>query len=393
MLEWLAIPAVIGVAAFIPKKGMSDEKKIERIFENTNTCIKRGDSLQYPKLKRKIIKDTYTTYLYSLPLGLSESDIEGILPALQDGLNKEVEMELDGILKLSVYSTKLSNWKYGKWLIRPNTWEAPIGMNHHGELYHDFDKYPHMLMGGTTRFGKTVALKGIFHSLLMNNPDDVEFYILDLKAGLEFYKYSGLPQVKRVACDVYEAAEVLNEIVEELKKDELMFRQNNWTNIVDTPIRKRKFIIVDEGAELSPKIIADKTKKKYAEFCQSALSEISRIGGGIGLRLLYCTQYPTKEAVNMAVKMNIVTRVSFIVPEAIGSKVLLDEYGAEKLPAIPGRAIYKVEKKRIIQVPYIDDKMMFQMMEERKDELTNRKPVNDHRHPGHGENQTPTTHT
>jgi len=392
MLEWLAIPAAIGVAAFIPKKPMSDEKKIERIFQNTNTCIKRGESTQYPKLKRKIEGDGYTTYIYTLPLGLDESDMEKVLPALQDGLNKEVEIELDGIIKLDVYSTKLSNWNYKKELLRPNTWETPIGMNHKGELYHDFDKYPHMLMGGTTRFGKTVCLKGIFHTLLMNNPDDVEFYILDLKAGLEFYKYSFLPQVKAVACDVFEAAEVLNGIVEDLKKDEVMFRNKGWTNIVDTPIRKRKFIIVDEGAELSPKIVIGQGKK-YAEFCQSALSEISRIGGGIGLRLLYCTQYPTKEAVNMAVKMNIVTRLSFIVPEAIGSKVLLDEYGAEKLPAIPGRAIYKVEKKRIVQVPYIDDKMMFKMMEERKDELTNRKPVNDYRQAGNGENQTPTAHT
>lgn len=389
MLEWLAFPAVLFAAAFIPKKKMSDTKKIEKIFENTGIYFKEGENVQRPKLIEKHKQDDYTTYIYSIPLGLSESRFEAISEALKDGLHKEVSMELEGVLKLTVYDSKLPNkWYHSSDLIRRGTWEVAIGQNHEGVLYHDFDKYPHLLMGGTTRFGKTVSLKGIFHSLLANNPEQVEIYILDLKAGLEFYKYSGLPQVKAVACDVYEAAEVLNEVVEQLKKDEIMFRKNNWTNIVDTPIKKRKFIIVDEGAELSPRMITDKTKRKYAEFCQSALSEISRIGGGIGLRLLYCTQYPTKEAVSMAVKMNIVSRMSFIVPEAIGSKVLLDEYGAEKLPAIPGRAIYKVEKQRIVQVPYIDDKMIFRSVN--NEDRENRTIINDHRPIGSSEDQTPT---
>ncbi|CAM3728609.1 FtsK/SpoIIIE domain-containing protein [Mesobacillus zeae] len=392
MLEWLAIPALAMGAAFIPKKPVSDEVKIQRIFENTNTCIKFGDSLQHPKLRTKKNGDGYVSYFYSVPLGLGESNIQSVLPAIKDGLNKEAEMELDGFLKLTVYETKLSNWTYDDKLIRPGTWEVPVGVSYQGILYHDFDKLPHMLMGGATRFGKTVCLKAIFNTLLLNNPDDAEFYILDMKAGLEFYKFSGLPQVK-VACDVYEAAEMLNEIVEQLKGDEKMFRSRGWNNIVDTPIKKRKFVIVDEGAELSPRIIGG-SKKKYAEYSQSALSEISRIGGGIGLRLIYCTQYPTKESVSMSVKMNIVSRISFLVPEAIGSKVLLDEYGAEKLPAIPGRAIYKVEKKHFIQVPYINDKMIFQMMGERLDENgKNRTVVNDHRQAGSGEDQTPTTHT
>jgi DNA segregation ATPase FtsK/SpoIIIE, S-DNA-T family len=389
MIEW-ALPAILLSAALFPKGKMKDEKKIQILFENRKVCVKRGESLQYPKLKRKIPNDNYTTYIYTLPLGMPSEAFDLLLPALKDGLNKEVEFEFEGVLKMHVYETELpKKWTYDEKLFRPGTWEVPIGKNHKGILYHDFDKYPHLLMGGTTRFGKTVALKGIFNTLLFNNPDDIEFYILDLKAGLEFFKYSALPQVKKVACDVFEAAEVLEGIVKDLKKEEVVFRNNGWTNVVDTPIKKRKVIIVDEGAELSPKIVTGDAVA-YAKFCQSALSEISRIGGGIGLRLIYCTQYPTKEAVPMQVKMNIVTRMSFIVPEMIGSKVLLDETGAENLPAIPGRAIYKVEKMRTVQVPYIDDKMMFKMMEDREDELIhptkNRKSVNDNRPPGNGKN-------
>lgn len=383
MIEWLAIPLAVAGAAFIPKGKMKDEKKIQQIFENKNICIKRGDSLQHPKLKQKHDKDGYTSYLYAMPYGIHKEDIDKILPAIKEGLNKEVEIEYDGLLKIEVFHEKVpEKWIFDESLLQPGTWQVSVGKNHKGILYHDFEKYPHLLTGGVTRFGKTVFLKETFHTLLLNQPNNVEFYILDLKGGLEFYKYSALPQVKSVACDVYEAAEVLGKIVEDLKKRELEFRQKGYTNIVDTPIQKRTFIIVDEGAELAPEIISGPAKK-YAQFCQSALSEISRIGGGLGLRLLYCTQYPTKQAVPMQVKMNIVARLSFIAAAQVASMVILDEKGAEELPPIPGRAIYKVEKKRIVQVPYIDDKMIFSMMEAKSDVIlnstANRKPVDNDR--------------
>ncbi|WP_313798784.1 FtsK/SpoIIIE domain-containing protein [Cytobacillus sp.] len=398
MIEWFALPLSIAVAAFIPKGKMSDKKKMDQIFINCKVGINKDNSMKYPTFIRKQTNESYTTYLYSLPLGIPSESLESLIPAIKDGLNKEVDYEFDGLLKIHVYDKKLPNkWTYNDELLRPGTWEVPIGQNHQGVLYHDFEKYCHLLNGGVTRFGKTVFMKGVLNTLILNNPTDVEVYILDLKAGLEFYKYKSLPQVKEVACDVYESTEVLAFLTEQLKQREVMFREKGYSNIIDTPIKKRTFIIVDEGAELSPSIVKTKEAKKFAEFCQAALSEIARIGGGLGYRLIYATQYPTKEAVPMQVKMNIVARLSFICASQVASRVLLDEKGAEDLPSIPGRAIYLIEKKRTVQVPYIDDKMMFKMMEEREDEILNtgkdRKSVNDNRPAGHGEDQAPPANT
>lgn len=366
MIEWLAAPLLIAGAALIPKQKMSDRKKIDTVFKNRNVGIKKGDNVQYPKFISKTDKISHTTYIYTLPLGIPSDAIETLIPAFSEALNKEVETEFDSILKIRVFHGKLpEKWNYDDTLLRPGTWEVPIGKNHTGVLYHDFEKYCHLLNGGVTRFGKTVFMKEVLHTLILNNPDDVEVYILDLKAGLEFYKYKSLPQIKEVACDVYESAEVLSQITEELKQKEHMFRDEGYSNIIDTPIKKRTFIFVDEGAELSPAIVKTKEAKKYAEFCQAALSEIARIGGGLGYRLIYATQYPTREAVPMQVKMNIVARLSFICASQVASRVLLDEIGAESLPSIPGRAIYLVEKKRIVQVPYIDDKTTFKSFNER----------------------------
>lgn len=396
MIEWLLIPAVIVGVSLIPRKKMSDEMKIQQVFENRNIYIKRGDNFTYPQLIRKYKTTACTTLLYNLPLGV-ESETITKLP-IHEALNKEIEIEFDeGLLKISVFNSSLpESWNYDDTLLRSDTWEIPVGNNHKGTLYHDFEKYPHILVGGVTRFGKTVFIKEAFYTLLMDQIDNVEFYFLDLKGGLEFGKYLPLPQVKAVASDVFEAAEVLSNIVDDLKKREKMFREKGYTNIVDTPIKKRTFVIVDEGAELSPNIIAGEGKK-YAKFCQAALSEISRIGGGLGLRLIYCTQYPTKEAVPMQVKMNIVARISFIAAAQIASMVILDEKGAEDLPSTPGRAIYKIEKKRVVQVPYIDDKYMIEKMEERENEIihatANRKPVNDNRPAEYDENTPPAANT
>lgn len=372
MWEILALPALAVGAALVPKRKMKDIDKIKKVFENTSLGIKKQEEIHYPILLKKSHQQTHSTYIFSLPLGLSSYQFESIIPAIEEGLNKDCDYTFeDGVFKLKTFNSQLpTKWKYTDDLLSINTWQIPIGKNHEGLLYHDFEKYPHMLVGGVTRFGKTVFIKEAFYTLLMNQLENAEFYFLDLKGGLEFGKYIGLPQVKGVASDLRESVELLSIIHQELKDREKMFRQQGYTNIVDSPINKRTFIIVDEGAELSPNLLTGELKK-YANYCQQTLSEIARIGGGIGYRMLFCTQYPVKEAVPMQIKMNIVARLSFIAAAQVASRVILDENGAEELPSIPGRAIYKIEKKRIVQVPYIDDKYMFTKMEEKESDIIN----------------------
>jgi S-DNA-T family DNA segregation ATPase FtsK/SpoIIIE len=125
-----------------------------------------------------------------------------VVPAIKEALNKEIEIEVDGVLKMDVFHENLPDkWDYEEGLLREKTWEVPIGKNHKGILYHDFEKYCHLLCGGVTRFGKTVFMKEVMNTLVLSNPQDVEIYVLDLKAGLEFYKYKALPQVKEVKLD------------------------------------------------------------------------------------------------------------------------------------------------------------------------------------------------
>lgn len=391
MMEYLALPALAIAAALIPKRKLKDKEKIKRILENANVSISKGENSLYPQLIRECHSDTYSTYIYSLPFGLHSDSFIKQIPAISEGINKEIEFDFeDGVFKLYVYHQSLPNkWDYDESLLQPGKWEVPIGKNHKGIFYHDFDKYQTFLIGGVPGFGKTVLTKIMFSSLILNNPQDVNIYVLDLKGGLEYSKYLGLPQVKGVASDIYEATEVLIEVVQKMKIMEAHFKENGYTNIVDTPIKERTFLFVDEGAELSPSMVSD-VKKKYAKDCQAMISEITRIGRAIGFRCIYSTQYPSSRSVEMSIKMNILAKVSFVVSNHVASQVILDEQGAESLPSIPGRCIYLIDKPRTLQVPFIDDKGIFKMMEDRKNEILgeDRTDIIDNRHVRRSENKT-----
>lgn len=221
-----------------------------------------------------------------------------------------------------------------------------------------------MKAGGTTRYGKTVLLKVIQTYLTLCNPDDVEFYIIDLKGGLEFHRYRNLKQVKGIATNPIEAAELLEGIIEDVRYQEEIFRKNLWTNVVDTPLKKRKFVIVDEGAQLAPEKRMPKELKNLLNYCQHALSEIARVAGALSYRLVFCTQYPTSDTLPRQIKQNADAKVSFRLPTGYASQVTIYDYGAEEFPSgLPGRALFKTHELKEIQVPYISDKEMWKLLE------------------------------
>ncbi|WP_337970587.1 FtsK/SpoIIIE domain-containing protein, partial [Virgibacillus salexigens] len=86
------------------------------------------------------------------------------------------------------------------------------GMSQDGLIYHDFDQIPHMTVAGATTQGKTQFMKMFVTHLIENNPEGVEFYILDLKGKLAFNKYRNLKQVKAVVGNYRDSAKTLKQV-------------------------------------------------------------------------------------------------------------------------------------------------------------------------------------
>ena len=358
--------------------GANDHTKIVNIARNCGLVNKEKREI---RIYRKTQKSNYTEFVYQMPQGLSEKQFQEKLDNFQDGLNikktipdfsikdfktidwkddipkqvkalfnkkkkirKEVEISYDGMLIFRVYNEPLEKMVlYDDELVKKCMgWEVLVGKSRKGLVKHDFEKKAHIIVAGTTDFGKSNWVNSTINTLLTNKPDDVSFILIDLKGGLEFNRYRKLKQVKDYATNVDEAKTALQTAVDEMDRVTEYLLEKDFSNVKDAGFKGRTFIVIDEAADM-----ADNKE------CQELLKDIARKGRAAGLRLIYTTQYPTTETVSSQVKRNCIGRLSFVLDTATASTVVLDQAGAEKLPAIQGRALYKDLGLIEVQTPYI----------------------------------------
>jgi S-DNA-T family DNA segregation ATPase FtsK/SpoIIIE len=166
--------------------------------------------------------------------------------------------------------------------------------------------------------------------------------LIDLKGGLSFNRFKYASQVETVAKNPSEALDALKSVQERMNETMDYLEANSFEDVKEAKREARHFIIIDEAADIAD----DKD-------CVEIIKDIARRGRAAGFRLIYATQYPTAETVPSQVKRNCLGRLCFVIDTAIASTVVLDEKGAEQLPLIQGRAIYKAHGKETVQTPYI----------------------------------------
>ncbi|KEK23516.1 FtsK/SpoIIIE domain-containing protein [Bacillus gaemokensis] len=369
MLELLLVPTAALTYALVSdkfKRKDDDRKKIKVFFEVSGIVIKRDDKLHYPKFEKQIEDDRSITFIYSLPVGMPNKIIQKVADVVSEGLNKPVRIQYDNYeLSIRVFNKDiLKKWEWSQTLVEKDKWLVPIGQSLEQLIYHDFDKTPHMTLGGLTRMGKTVFLKNVMTSLITAQADHTYLYIIDLKDGLEFGSYQNLKQVECVAEKPIQAFQVLNTILEKMEEKMRYMKGRHYTNVVETDIKERYFVIVDEGAELCPDKSMEKEQQKLLGACQQMLSHIARIGGALGFRLIFCTQYPTGDTLPRQVKQNSDAKLGFRLPTQIASQVVIDEAGLESIESIPGRALFKTDRLTEIQVPYISNEKMWNVLKQ-----------------------------
>jgi S-DNA-T family DNA segregation ATPase FtsK/SpoIIIE len=365
MWELFAIPLISSAAALWIGTRKNDRNKaaIEKVFKNMKVGAIEGKDFVYPKLIKKEQHEHFDRYTYRVPVGLPSKVLEPLQEIIAATLDTPVEVSFKKWLYVDVFRSAIPDFVRYEDAPDQEGWVVPLGKNEKGWVFHDFDKTPHCTIAGTTRFGKTVMLKNMMTYLIEHHPDDVEFLILDMKGGLEFGRYRQLRQVIEVASDPFEAYEALREVQQFMAQRMIEFHEKRWSNIVHTPIKKRLFVIVDEGAQLTPEKFMDKITRGTLEACQHILGEIARIGGALGVRLIFCTQYPTSDTLPRQIKQNADLKITFRLPAGYASMVAIDDYGAEKLPSdIKGRAIIKTHEMTTVQAPFIDDKEMMKRL-------------------------------
>lgn len=379
----------IALKAFSKHKGLSsnDWGKIQRIMSLSGLNVRDGKDTLTTQLVRKKQFEWGWEYKYRIPLGRSFADYEAKLKVFEDGLNnrrknitfndlrqldlnkdlllqlqqlwktklteqKEIELSYDGLLIVRVYDKPLEKEiKWNESLLRPDTWSVPIGFTRNSDvIFHDFDKSKHLIIAGATGYGKSAILKLITTTLIDQQPDNTELTLIDLKGGSAFHRYRNCKQVKYYSRNPDSAVDVLKKVQIDMQKSFEKVVDKGFEDVKEAGIRKRHFIIIDEAADLAE----NRTAMDF-------ITDIARRGRSAGYYLIFCTQYPTAQVVPSQTKRNIIARLCYAVDTDTASRVVLDESGADKLPDIPGRGIYKSNIKRyIIQSPFITNEVIQQ---------------------------------
>lgn len=385
--------AGLGAYAYLKTNGpaTNDAEKIQRIFRNAGWTGKDNGETKEIRLKTKRPTNAGIEYVFQVPLGFNRKKVEENIGILKDGLNtkdivpeirfkelkkwdvtkpikhnikrltkdtvkaeKDVAIEFDGMLKIKVYDEPIPDridWDID--MLKRGTWSTLIGFDRSGPVYHDFDKRKHLIVAGSTGFGKSVLEKMIITCLVVSRPDDAEFTLIDLKEGASFDRFKNLKQVKRYARDVQSTKEKLKEVQKDMNRDYRKIVEAGFEDISEAKIKKRHFIVIDEGADMADDNDAMDT-----------LTDIVRKGRGAGYYVIFSTQYPTAKAIPSQVKRNIPARVCFVLDSGTASNVVLDGPGAEDLPEIPGRCIYKQVKRTVVQSPYMSNKQIKELTRE-----------------------------
>jgi S-DNA-T family DNA segregation ATPase FtsK/SpoIIIE len=241
----------------------------------------------------------------------------------------------------------------------------------------------HALFAGKTGSGKSTLFHVIITNLALHcSPDEVEFYLIDFKKGVEFkcYAEANLPHARVIAIesDREFGLSVLQRVDEELRRRGDLFRA---LGAQDIPGYKRA-----GGREPMPRslLIIDEFQEFFVEddsVAQSAsvlFDRIVRQGRAFGIHVLLGSQtLGGAYTLARATLGQMVIRVALQCNEADAALIMDENNPAPRLLSRPGEGIYNdaagaVEGNSPFQVVWINDeernaylKKLSQMAEER----------------------------
>ncbi|MEE2622648.1 MAG: FtsK/SpoIIIE domain-containing protein [Verrucomicrobiota bacterium] len=224
----------------------------------------------------------------------------------------------------------------------------------------------HALFAGKTGSGKST----LFHVIISNlslwcSPDQVEFYLVDFKKGVEFkcYATARLPHARVVAIesDLEFGLSVLKRVDEELKRRGDMFRKLGVQDVAgykkaggSEPV-PRSLLIIDEFQEL---FVED---DRIAQDASVLLDRIVRQGRAFGIHVLLGSQ-TLGGAYSMArtTMGQMVIRVALQCNESDAYLIMDDSNPAPRMLTRPGEGIYNdsagaLEANSPFQVVWLPD--------------------------------------
>lgn len=224
----------------------------------------------------------------------------------------------------------------------------------------DLVEMPHMLVAGTTGSGKTVFLRSLVLTLLLNTSPQEMILRMSSSKPMDFRIFTTTPHARGhdLARDPAEALRLAEELVGEMERRYSLLDEALSDNLAEynqeRPEVAEPYIVCvfDEYAEM----IASFPEKSDKDAFESAIGRLTQKARAAGIHLVVCMQRPDANALKGAIKANILHRFALKLPQSHDSRIILDENGAETLLG-QGDLLYKDANSKLfrLQVPFLEN--------------------------------------
>lgn len=232
----------------------------------------------------------------------------------------------------------------------------------------------HALVGGKTGSGKSTLLHALVTNLaLWYSPDQVEFYLVDFKKGVEFKTYAmhDIPHARAVAIesDREFGLSVLHRIDAEMNRRGDLFRKlgvqdiNGYRHAAPDKPLPRTLLIIDEFQEFFSE------DDKLAQDSMLLLDRLVRQGRAFGIHVLLGSQtLAGTYSLSRSTLGQMAVRIALQCSEADAELIMSDGNSAARLLNRPGEAIYNdsgglVEGNSPFQIAWLPDEQRTKLLE------------------------------
>jgi len=197
---------------------------------------------------------------------------------------------------------------------------------------------PHILIAGSTGGGKSIFLSQLIASLAVQRaPKELQFILVDTKQ-LDLTLFASLDHVSNMIDKVEDLHEGLDWLLSEVRRrtEAMKGLARNLTEYNKVYGKQLPYIVlvIDELADViqqDKELQRDEEKETKRTRISAKLTQLAAISRAAGIHIICATQRPSIEVISGNFKTNFPTRISFKLPSATDSRVILDENGAECL--------------------------------------------------------------
>ena len=311
-------------------------------------------------------------WIYGLPYGVRVDDLKD--ERTLENISVTIQRQVTAIVN-----------ENGLWIVI-NRLSSPDGLLNHVDYSQVMDYYPshlqnqmpvcvgvgknrvmqwlllsqwaHWLIAGWTGGGKSNIANVIVCNLITHHsPQELRVSLIDLKGGVEFDHYKGIPHLLGdIVTEIDEVADLLERIEGEMSKRFELLRKlgvrdiDSYNERVDPQNHMPRLVVFfDEFASITKQ--GDVSRR-----IQASVQQLTAKGRAPGVHIMICTQHPSVDIIPGPIKTNLQVRLSGRMPTTSASLTTLGSGDAKELAAIPGRMMLMISPDPApIQTPHIQE--------------------------------------